>query len=106
MAYAKINVATFGDVLPADEYIDNRVLAAGVAETITPPTWADTVVFSANADFWYRIGSAAAVPGTDVTDGTGSGLNPTIRKGIRGKTISVISSSACLMSLEWFTPGS
>lgn len=59
------------------EYIDARVLAAGVAEVYTVPSGADVVMFASDAPFYARANAAAAVPAADVSDGSASDLNPT-----------------------------
>lgn len=85
------------------DWIDARVLAANVAESHTVPSYTDSagatkyasyVVFSANADFYAKVGAAAAVPAADVTDGTGSELNPTIRFLAGATAIGVITAAA------------
>jgi hypothetical protein len=64
------------------------------AETHTVPAGANFVVFSANQDFYVRWNGTAAIPVADVTDGTGSELNPTVRRVVAGKTFSIIGSAA------------
>lgn len=78
-----------------------RSLAAGVAESITVPSGAKYVVFSATADFYANYTTTATVPG-DVTDGTASELNPTGRI-IQGvTTISVISADTCIITAAFY----
>jgi len=93
----------YSSMLPVfPTYVDARVLAAAANETHTVPTGAKHVVFSANcAAFYAKAGGAAAVPAADVTDGTGSALNPA-GFGIDGvATIGVISPTACIVTM-WF----
>ena len=93
----------FSSQLPVfPTYVDARVLAANTNETHTVPTGAKYVVFAANcAAFYAKQGGAAAVPAADVTDGTGSALNPA-GFGIDGiSSIGLISPTACTVSL-WF----
>lgn len=96
--------------LVQSDYIEGRSLLAGAAETVTIPMTADNerpkfVFFSWNADFSAKMGSStvtAAMP-TDTTDGSGSMLNPTLRKiGPNDTHISVISTAASLGVLEFF----
>lgn len=56
--------------IPFSNYVLARVLAAGVAESITVPAGAAVVVFSATADFYANARGTAAVPAADVTDGS------------------------------------
>lgn len=64
-------------------YVSARVLAAGVAESITIPqgsagagTVAQYVRIAGNADIYYSFSGAAAVPAADVDDGTASEMIP------------------------------
>jgi len=73
----------------------NVKVVGTTASTETVPSLARYVLFSANKDFYVRWdGSAAAVPGANVTNGTGSELNPTIRSVEAGETFSVVGSAA------------
>ncbi len=82
--------------------IDAKVLAANVAEIITPPAAATYVIFSATASFWARPDATAAVQAADVTDGTGSELNPLAWELRNVTTISVIAETACKISLSFY----
>jgi len=57
-------------------WINLACLAAGVEKTVTVPTGANFCIFSGDADFYVRPDATAALPAGDVTDGTGSELNP------------------------------
>lgn len=90
-------------VPPAPNYVQNRVLAASTAETVTWPTGATVVVFGRDGDFWVRWdGSAAAVPSADVTDGGGSELNPTARSRNGQSTFSVIAEDVRKLSMAFY----
>lgn len=55
------------------DWIDARVLAAGVAETFQAPVGAKYVILSGDGAFFVKIAvasTAAAVPAADITDGT------------------------------------
>lgn len=58
------------------QWVDARVLAAGVAETYTIPAGCDVVELSYTGNTYVRANNTAAIPAADVTDGTGSDLNP------------------------------
>lgn len=96
------------DVVVASRYINTRALAANTAETETVPTGvtggtAAYVVFKCDADFWVCwSGSTAVVPAADVTDGTGSELNPTERYIGGVTTYSIISASASSISMAYY----
>lgn len=90
----------------AGDYIDVRVLAAATAERHTIPTGAKYVVFSADATFYARFGDVtvtAAVAAADVTDGTGSMVNPEAREIPSGVThISLIASAATVVTMSFY----
>ena len=79
--------------------IDAMVLAAGVAETYTLPSGCRYVMFSADGDFYARYAGTAAVPTTEVTDGTGAELNPAVRYVGDQTTISVIASATTIVTI-------
>lgn len=90
-------------------YIDARVLAAGIAESHTVPTGAVYVIFSAftstgaQASFWADFNGTAAIPSADITDGSGCEANPAVRyvKGVT--TISLIAPAACIVTMSFYT---
>ncbi len=90
----------------AGDYIDARVLAAATAERHQIPTGAKYVVFAADATFYARFGDSsvtAAVPAADVTDGTGSMVNPEAREIPSGVThISLIASAATVVTMAFY----
>ena len=85
------------------DHIDNMVLAADTAEDYTIPTGARIVNLTADADFWARPDATAAIPTTEVADGTGSVLNPGMRSVAGVTKISFKSSVACKISIEVFS---
>ena len=106
MAYQKITGEIMLDAPPLSDYVDQRSLAAGVAETVTVPAWANVVLFSSTGNFAVRAdGSAAVYPAADKTDGTGSALNPTIRRVNPSGTFSIIADATCQVTMEWFQKG-
>ena len=91
---------------PAGDYIDARVLAASTAERHIVPTGARYVVFSADATFYAKFGDSnvtAAIPAADVTDGTGSMVNPETREIPSGVThISLIAVAATIVTMAFY----
>jgi len=83
--------------------INNRVLAAGVAESDTVPAGATMVLFSATGNFYCKINDTAAIPGADVTDGSGSELNPSGRIVAAADTISLIAPADCIVTLAYYS---
>ena len=96
-------LALLNGVPEASSYVDNFDLAAGVADTVTVPTGAVIAVFSANTDFLIRRGGTATLITADVEDGTGSILNPTMRRFPPSVTsFSIISPLGGDVSIEWY----
>lgn len=91
----------FGLTFPG--YVDTRVLAASVAEVIPVPPGARFVLFSSTADFFAKANAAAAIPAADVTDGSASELNPTIRRVEGVTTIGIISPAGGTVSLSFYS---
>lgn len=89
-------------VVATPDYVDARVLAAGVAEAHTVPALAKWVLFSSDNNFYARGTGTAAVPGADVTDGTGSVLNPVAWELNGIATISLISPYATVVTMAFY----
>ena len=87
---------------PFSDTINSKVLAASVAESDTVPAGANFVIFSYTDDIYVNIAGTAAVS-TDITNGTASEINPTIRSVEAGDTISIISESAAKVSLAYYS---
>lgn len=87
----------------APSYIDARVLAANTNETITVPAGVNAVIFSSNcAAFYTKIGTTAAVPAADVTDGSGSELNPASWFIGTAPQIGIIAPGTCIVTLSFY----
>jgi len=100
----EVPAAGGGVFLRTPNYTDVRVLAANTAETHTVPAGAHFVVFSSNcAAFYVNWSTTATVPGADVTDGSGSELNPTQRYMGTGVTgLSLISPTTCTITMAFY----
>lgn len=83
-------------------HTDARVLAAGVAETHTPPAGANYVLFSGSADFYARPNADPVVPSSDVTDGSAGELNPTIWSLEGVTTIRLIAGVEAIVTLSFY----
>jgi hypothetical protein len=90
-------------VRPAPAYVGNLVLSANTDASYTPPSTANWVVFASDCGaIWVKRNGTAAIPGSNVTDGTGSAFNPTAYSLEGVSTLHFISSAACKVSLEFF----
>ena len=84
-------------------HVDAMVLAAGVAETYTVPASAKFIYFSQTcARLYVNSNGTAAEPSTEVADGSGSVLNPSGRRVSAADTFSLISPTACIVTLKVF----
>jgi hypothetical protein len=86
-------------------YTNDYVLSASTPVTVTIPTGANLALFSATGSFYVNwIGGTAAVPGANVTDGTGVELSPTNFRNVTGlSTISIISPSSIVVTIGFYT---
>lgn len=92
----------YAAALPLSQWVDARVVAANVSETVTVPAGAQFAIFNSNIDFYIKSGGAAAVPAADVTDGTGSALNPQVIAVTPADTFGVISASAGIITISYY----
>ena len=88
--------------LPFSDSIMSRSLGVATAEAVTVPTGANYAVFSYTTDVYVLADGTAAVP-ADVTDGTASELNPTIRDCSDVTSISCISPAACVITVAFYS---
>ena len=79
-----------------------NVLVGEVAEVVTVPTGANYVLFSATGDFWANFGAVAAIPATEVADGTASYLNPGLMALGGATTIGLISESVSIIQMSFY----
>lgn len=88
-------------------WVDARYLAANTAERHTIPSGAKKVFFSGTGTFWAKFGNnsvTAAIPATDVTDGSAPELNPTLRSIDDAGYISLIAPTAdTIVQMAFFT---
>jgi len=85
-------------------YVNDYVLTAGTAKTVSVPANARYAFISANGDIWANFsGGTAAIPVADITDGSGSELNPTVRYMHAAlSSFSLISAANALVSIAWY----
>jgi hypothetical protein len=89
--------------LQSSDYIDHAVLVASVAKAHPVPPGARSVLFTSTAVFYCKIGDAAVLPTIDVTDGSGCMFNPELRSLDGAASIGLISSSPCIITMEFFS---
>ena len=88
---------------PSPKYVNNMVLASGVAQSFTVPAGATMVSFRGQFGFYTRWdGGAAVVPTINIIDGTGSELEPAARSVEPGDTFSIISDVACVVTASYW----
>lgn len=78
---------------------------ANTAESYTVPAGVNRVMFSSPFNFWVRYdGSAASVPAAEITNGTGSEMNPAGGSVQEGDIISFVSQdNNCPISISCFS---
>ena len=78
---------------------------AASAETYTVPAGARRIKLMATANFWARYeGTPAAKPTTEITDGSGSEMNPYELIVNPGNTISFVSDTAgCVITVSVYS---
>lgn len=85
------------------DYVNVTTLVSGVAESVTIPSEAKFILFSSTSDFYARVNGTASIPVNDVTDGTGSELNPVIRSLIGVESLSVIAPFDCRITMSFYS---
>lgn len=88
--------------LPFSDTINSVSLTAGAAEAIDIPEGASFVIFSGTGDYYIRANGTAAVPG-DVTDGTASEINPTMRSLVNVTSLSAIAPADCVVTAAFYS---
>ena len=88
--------------IPTSDSINAVSLTANTAESITIPSGATYVMFSATDDFYANYTTTATVP-TDTVDGSAAELNPIVRTLLSSDTISVISESTCKVTATFYS---
>lgn len=92
------------DMPPFSGYVQALVLASGTAEAVAVPSGATHVIFRATDHFMAKAGAsgvAAAWATGDVTDGSGSELNPDFRHLAGEAYISCVAASSCIVTLAF-----
>lgn len=93
---------TFG--IAAPNHVDDAVLTASAAKSFTVPSNAKYCIFNSTHDFFVNYDSTATIPtGTATSDGSGSELNPVLRKIDGITTISVISNDAAYVTISYWS---
>jgi len=89
-------------LIPQSDFICVVKLDPNAEETFAVPEGAAAMLFSATTDFYCRVNAAAAVPSADVTDGSASELNPTMRRVKTGDVWHFISPYVCTITLSLY----
>lgn len=102
----KLGVASFPTGIEMrTDYVDARVLAANVAKQHTVPPGMTFVKFIAEMPFYAAFGDnpTAVIPATDVTDGTASSPYPTWVAITGVAKISLISRTAGVVTMAFYS---
>lgn len=95
--------------MPQSDFINSKALGISTEESLSSSEWpadAAYVAFSSTGDFYMKFNGTAAVA-TDISDGSASELNPTIRRLLLGDStavnkISLIAPAACVVTMSFF----
>ena len=89
----------------ASDTVYNIVLAANTAQTVTLPASLKTALasFSSTTPFYVNFNGNASVPATNITNGQGSVLNPTVKYLSNQSSISIIAPAAGVVTIEFFS---
>lgn len=90
-------------VINPSDHVQSLTLAAGVAKQVTVPANARMVLVNATAPIWVRFGGPATLPTEDILDGSAPELNPAGRTVKEGETIGLVASTACGVSLSYYS---
>lgn len=97
MIYTGANAGDTSALDPSDSMYQVSI-AASTAQSLTVPTGARFIVFSASDDFYVRYdGTAATVPSSATWTTGDVELNPAVRIVSGGQVISVIAPAACVI---------
>lgn len=96
------NMLPNGDVIYPPKYVNAYVLVAGVAQTVTIPAGARVAIFTSTGNFYVNWLTTAAVPATNVTNGSASELNPVARDLSGYTSFSMICSVNCVATITYF----
>jgi hypothetical protein len=90
--------------IPQSDTIDMLVFTAAGTQSDTVPTGADLVYISwTQGNLYVKVGGTSNIPSGNVTDGSGSAINPSVRW-IRGATsISITADASCFVSLSYYS---
>jgi len=85
---------------PLASHVDAMVVTT--TEDYTVPAECNKIILSADGDFYAKKGGTAAIPGTEVSDGSGSELNPVCLQVSPGDVIGFIASVSTVITISCF----
>jgi hypothetical protein len=90
-----------GQIVAPSKHVDAYLLS-GTAKAITIPTGAKFAMFSCADNFYINFAGTAVIPVGDVTNGSASELNPTVRNVDGYTSFSAIASSSCILTVAYY----
>jgi hypothetical protein len=91
-----------GLVIPTSQYINAYVLTAGTVQGVSIPNGARVAIFNSTGNFYLNWLTTAAVPATNITDGSGPELNPVARDVSDYSSYSLIAPADCVVTVAYF----
>lgn len=82
----------------------NAYVMTGASVAVTVPTGASVVSFSATGNFYAKFvaSGTAAIPAVDVTDGSASSLNPTVRNIAGLASFAIIGAAGVVVTVSYY----
>jgi hypothetical protein len=93
-----------GSVYEYSDYV-NTYIGTGASQAVTVPSGAKYVSFVATGNFYVKFvaSGTAAIPAANVTDGSSSTLNPSVRRIEDLTSFAVISAVGTVVQVSFFT---
>lgn len=89
-------------IVPSD-YINNYALEPGIAKEVIFPEGAKYALFSGDSDFYVRWdGGEAALPASDVVDGSSVDFSPALRVVENHTGCSLVSQMTCKVQIGFY----
>jgi hypothetical protein len=82
----------------------NSYVATGASQAVTVPAEARYASFAATGNFYVKFvaGGTAAIPAANVTDGTSSTLNPTVRRVEGLASFAIIAAAGVVVQVSFY----
>jgi hypothetical protein len=101
-----ISLYSDGVINAAYEFSDtvNTYIGTGASQAVTVPTGAKYASFVGTGNFYVKFtaGGTAVIPAANVTDGTASALNPSVRRVESLASFAIIAAVGTVVNVSYF----